>query len=83
VQPDRDGAAPWRLLKEFVMDRAYLLIAGVLTGAGIGLITGDFTSWLAAGAVLGVVMSTLAGRRPKHRANRIHQQPTANRQRQV
>ena len=41
------------------MERAYLLIAGVLTGAGVGLITGDFTSWLAVGAVMGLALCAM------------------------
>jgi len=46
------------------MNRAYLLIAGVLTGAGVGLFTGHLTYWIAAGAAMGVVLLAAARHRP-------------------
>jgi uncharacterized membrane protein YccC len=51
-------------VKEFAMNRAYLLIAGVLTGAGVGLFTGHLTYWIAAGAAMGVVLLAAARHRP-------------------
>ena len=54
--------------KEFDMERAYLLIAGILTGAAVGLLSGNLTCWLAAGAVMGVVLVASAQRRPKRPA---------------
>ncbi len=47
------------------MDRAYLLIAGILTGAAVGLLSGNFTCWLALGAVMGFVLSLAARPRRK------------------
>jgi hypothetical protein len=49
-------------MKEFAMDRFYLLIAGVLTGAAVGMLSGHVNYWLAAGVVIGVVMSAAARR---------------------
>ncbi len=57
------------------MDRAYLLIAGILTGAAVGLLSNSFTCWLAAGAVMGAVMFIAARPRRKHPET---QSPTAN-----
>jgi F0F1-type ATP synthase assembly protein I len=50
------------------MDRAYLLIAGILTGAAIALLTGRFAVWIPLGVAMGVALSAAARRRPKHRA---------------
>ena len=50
------------------MDRAYWLIAGVLTGAAAGLLSGNLTCWVAGGAVMGTVLMIAARPRPKHRA---------------
>ncbi len=47
------------------MERAYLLIAGVLTGAAVGLLSSSFGSWLAAGTVMGVTLSLFAQPRRK------------------
>jgi hypothetical protein len=48
------------------MDRAYLLIVGVLTGAAAGLLSGNLSCWLAAGAVMGLVLMIAARPRRKH-----------------
>ena len=42
------------------MEKAYLLIAGILTGAAVGLLSGRLTCWLAAGAVMGVILAVAA-----------------------
>jgi hypothetical protein len=58
----------WVKSKEFEMERAYLLIAGVLTGAAVGLLTGHVTVWLCIGVAMGVVMSASVRRRPRQPA---------------
>jgi hypothetical protein len=45
------------------MDRAYLLIAGVLTGAAVGMLSGHLTYWIAAGVAIGLLLSASARRR--------------------
>ena len=47
------------------MERAYLLIAGVLAGAAVGMLSSNFACWLAAGAVMGVVLMLAARPRRK------------------
>ena len=50
------------------MTKLYLLIAGVLTGAGVGLIAGGgnaMAEWVAAGAVMGLVLAIAARPRAK------------------
>ncbi len=47
------------------MQRAYLLIAGILTGAAVGLLSSNFACWLAAGLAMGVVLSLFARPRRK------------------
>ena len=50
------------------MERAYLLIAGILTGAAVGLLSGQIAVWIPLGVVMGIVLSASARRRPKHPA---------------
>jgi hypothetical protein len=52
--------------KEFEMDRVYLLIAGLLTGAALGLLSGNLGLWITIGVAMGVAMSVAARPRPKH-----------------
>ena len=47
------------------MERAYLLIAGVLTGAAVGMLTGRITVWICLGVAIGVVLAVAARRRPQ------------------
>lgn len=47
------------------MERAYLLIAGILTGAAVGMLTGQIAVWIPLGVVMGIVLSVSARRRPK------------------
>jgi F0F1-type ATP synthase assembly protein I len=47
------------------MERAYLLIAGILTGAAVGILTGQIAVWIPLGVVMGIVLSVSARRRPK------------------
>ena len=47
------------------MERAYLLIAGILTGAAVGLLSGQIAVWIPLGVVMGIVLSASARRRPK------------------
>jgi F0F1-type ATP synthase assembly protein I len=47
------------------MERAYLLIAGILTGAAVGMLTGQMAVWIPLGGVMGIVLSVSARRRPK------------------
>jgi hypothetical protein len=48
------------------MDRIYLLIAGILMGAAMGMLTGHIAGWICAGAAMGVVLAIAARRRPKN-----------------
>ncbi len=48
------------------MERAYLLTAGVLTGAAIGLLTSNPNCWLAGGVAMGLVLAIAARPRRKH-----------------
>jgi hypothetical protein len=48
------------------MERAYLLIAGILTGAAFGMLTGRLALWICVGAFMGVVLAIAARRRPEH-----------------
>ena len=48
------------------MERAYLLIAGILTGAAVGLLSGQIAVWISLGVVMGIVLSVSARRRPKN-----------------
>jgi len=41
------------------MERMYLLIAGILTGAAVGLLTGHL-GWICAGAVMGGLLALFA-----------------------
>jgi F0F1-type ATP synthase assembly protein I len=45
------------------MERAYFLIAGILTGAAIGLLSGQMAVWVPLGVVMGIVLSVSARRR--------------------
>jgi uncharacterized membrane protein YoaK (UPF0700 family) len=50
------------------MERAYLLIAGILTGAAVGMLTGQIAVWIPLVVVMGIVLSASARRRPKRPA---------------
>jgi len=52
------------LREEFEMERAYLLIAGILTGAAVGMLTGRITVWICLGVIIGAVLAVAARRRP-------------------
>jgi hypothetical protein len=58
--------------KEFEMERAYFLIAGILIGAAMGMLTGHIEGWICAGLAMGVVLAIAARRRPKN-ANEAQQ----------
>jgi uncharacterized membrane protein YoaK (UPF0700 family) len=47
------------------MERAYLLIAGVLMGAAVGMLTGRIAVWICAGLAMGLVLAVAARRRAK------------------
>jgi gas vesicle protein len=42
------------------MDRVYLLLAGILTGAALGLLSGRPALWICVGVVLGAVLAVAA-----------------------
>ena len=62
------------------MERAYLLIAGILTGAALGMLTGHIAAWICAGLAMGVVLAVAARRRPEPERNEIAdgRRPTAD-----
>jgi F0F1-type ATP synthase assembly protein I len=62
------------------MERAYLLIAGVLTGAAVGILMGRITLWICVGVVMGVVLAFAARRRPQatESAQAESRRPTAD-----
>jgi uncharacterized membrane protein YoaK (UPF0700 family) len=47
------------------MERAYLLMAGLLIGAAVGMLTGRIAVWICAGLAMGLVLAVAARRRPK------------------
>jgi uncharacterized membrane protein YoaK (UPF0700 family) len=62
------------------MARAYLLIAGILTGAAVGMLTGRIAVWICAGLAMGVVLAVAARRRTDTDRNEIadSRRPTAD-----
>ena len=62
------------------MERAYLLIAGILTGAAVGMLTGQMAVWICAGLAMGAVLAFAARRRAKPNHNEIadSRRPTAD-----
>ena len=62
------------------MERAYLLIAGVLTGAAVGMLTGRIAVWICVGLAMGVVLAVAARRRTDPDRNEIadSRRPTAD-----
>ena len=51
------------------MERAYFLIAGILIGAAMGMLTGQVVVWIFLGWLMGAVLAAAARRRPQSTEN--------------
>jgi hypothetical protein len=62
------------------MERTYFLIAGILTGAAVGMLTGRIAVWICAGLAMGAVLAVAAGGRAKPEEEGIAEsrRPTAD-----
>ena len=62
------------------MERAYFLIAGILMGAAVGMLTGRMAVWICAGLAMGVVLAVAARRRAEPDQDEIAdgRRPTAD-----
>jgi len=47
------------------MERAYFLIAGILIGAAMGMLTGQVLVWICLGGLMGAVLAVAVRRRPQ------------------
>ncbi len=47
------------------MERTYFLVAGILIGAAMGMLTGHIAVWICAGLAMGAVLTVAARRRGK------------------
>jgi F0F1-type ATP synthase assembly protein I len=47
------------------MERMYVVFAGILIGAAMGMLTGHIAGWICAGLAMGVVLAIAARRRSK------------------